>query len=285
MGKIPSSIESLVGTSSGMMDIGGLKFDIQPDDIDEQSEDETNSEMSEGRILQQIEDLEEDEYGDLPKDFMQKAINSLLESQGKFKVVDEIIDSDEDDFEKEFIKDDSGESKSSDSNDKYLAFNEFQNMIPKIETHDVVFTSGVSHSTNRLRKMGDPTQYIIRTGYADSGAIMASKTTDKVGTLYRLKTMLEFSEYMSDHEVLLVVTLLSQILDALSNREEWSLEQDFVIDGCITSDIDIFLRYNGVMPKQSMKKLMTQGGRIKVDLKDETYCLVPIPYDKKKEDA
>jgi hypothetical protein len=229
----------------------------------------------------------EDMFGQLPKDFMSRLLDDEEDvDMDKFMPIQEIEDSDNDDFEIEHIKDiSSGSSENSD--EQYLKFTEFQNMIPKIETSDTVFLSGKSHSTSKIKKLGDPTHYIIKKGYADRSSIASTKSKDRVAMLYKLKAILSLSDYINDYELLLSITLLNDIVESFSSRQEWNLKEDFMFYEDENGDYDIYLKFIGDIPESSQRNIKSKGGHIKVmegkNKAKEMYALIPIPESRKRD--
>jgi hypothetical protein len=303
MGVITDSIAAVIGTQNPTSPTPnveikpgkyfdeecGLWFDLQEDDIEDDYPDEDDSMFPIDKHYTinddgQYDDINytENELGEMDPKELAKLIEREVEGFGTFKVIEEEEESSDEDFEREIIKDDSGSSESSKSDDRYLAFNEFQNMVPKIETKDVIFTSGKSHSTQKLRRLGEPTLYIIRSNFVDQGVLSVVKTKDKLTLMYRLKAMIELCEFMSDHELMMTLTLLSEILKSFKNRDEWSITEDFVLTIEENDDFQIFMKYTSFLPKEAVDKIVRNKGRV-VHRDSKMYFLIPLTGSKKKE--
>jgi hypothetical protein len=221
--------------------------------------------------------LEED--GNLnQEDFFKMLGGDLSLDLQDFKVIEEVEDSDNEDIAVEFIREEA-EKTSDDSSDKYLKFEEFQKMVPKVETTDIVFQSGKSHSTNRLRKFGDPTHFIVRQGYAEQGTLNVTSVKDKVSLLYKLKNMVHYSPNMTDYELLLSLTLIKDILKSLEDRETWKIKDDIVFHKDDYGEWSIFLKYTGFLTQAQTSKLLMNGGFLKYDEPD-IYALIPLNNDR-----
>jgi len=277
MGVVPESSRSILNLDLKEEDEDndsdeGMVFNFEPEILSDEYDSNNEDDL----------DMTENNLGELDPSVLEKLIAREMKGTHEFKTIDVEEDSDIEDFDKEYIKDDSGSSNSGESNERYLAFEEFQAMIPKIETKDVIFTSGKSHSTQKLRRLGEPTQYIIRNHYVDKSSLSVIKTKDRVAILYRLKAMLELADFMSDHELLLALTLMSNILDSLGSRDEWVITEDFTLTFDKSNNLDIFLKYTGLMPDESRAKILKKGGKITYE-KGIMYYLIPLTIDRKKE--
>jgi len=228
------------------------------------------------------DDFIEDEFGELSEEQLKKLMEGEMDMEFEgFNVIEDEEDSDIEDFEQEKIRNDDSTG-SSKSDPQYLKFHEFRNMVPKISTADIIFTSGKSHSTQRLRRLGDPTHYIVKKGYADRSAVFTAKVKDKVGMLYKLKTILSLADYINDNELLLAVTLLSEILYSFNTRDEWTIREDFVLYKNVDDDYDIFLKYTGAVSESGKISICKKGGHY-IRTPDTDYVLIPIPEDKKRQ--
>jgi hypothetical protein len=259
-------------------DMGGMQFNFEKEFTEEDLGYQPIVPINE-------DDMVENTEGELNNDVLARLINEELggfADMSIMKVIDHNVDSDDEDFERENIKEGSDESSNGKSNEQYLAFAEFQNMVPKIEAKDVIFTSGVSHSTQKLRRLGEPTQYIIKNNFIDRSSISMVKPKDRVGILYRLKAMLELADFMSDHELFISLTLLSTILQSFEDRPEWSLTRDYVLTKTSEDALEVFVKFQGSLPDESRKKIASNGGKV-VTANGESIYYIPLLPDRKKE--
>jgi hypothetical protein len=265
-------------TSLGFDPKNPLKFEIE-EDLEMVSNEEESAEMSESL------NMEENELGELDLGTLAKLINNERIAGQNFNIIEQEETSDDEDFDKEYIVDKGTESSGSDD-PRFLNFKEFQKMIPKISTTDMVFTTGKSHSTQRLRILGDPTHYLVQKGYADKSSISSLRIKDRVAMLYKLKTMLSLCDYISDHELLLSVTLLNEIVNSLDEREEWPVKDDFVFFRDVDSNYDVYVKFIGELSNETINNVKFKGGHsfIRSDGKDKIkHTLIPIPVEKKRE--
>jgi len=257
----------------GMHTLGGMTFNFEePFDDDDYPFNEYDG-----------IDMTVNEVGDLSTEALTALINLEGGLNPTFKVVDIEDDSDKEDFDKDFIKegesDGSNKSEHDGNNEQYLSFKEFQNMVPKIEARDIIFTSGKSHSTQKLRRLGEPTQYLISKNFIDDSTLSVIKVKDKVALLYRLKSMLELADFLSDHELLLSLTLLSNILKSLSSRDEWSISEDYILTIGEESEVKIMIKHCGRLTDEQATKVIDKGGRFFVNEGKGIYH-IPLPEER-----
>lgn len=174
------------------------------------------------------------------------------------------------------------ESEHSDENnsDKYLNFNEFQNMIPQIKEGEFLPSESLPYSIDRIESKGDPSRFIIDRNYIDKGLLKGISTKEKLGLLYRCKDIIYTMNAISDAELYFALTMCKDILEDLSSRHKWSLGDDYVM--CLDKDncYKIFLEVEGFESLNiSEQKFVSKGGIIEtIDFKK--IFLIPLSEDR-----
>jgi len=208
-----------------------------------------------------IDLLENDTFNDSSSDFNAEDLDFDIDMDDV--LFEEVQEDSDDEIEDEIIKianDQSDESTS--SKESLIHFNDFQFIVPTLQENDVIIVNS-TRTKSLLESIGDPTQYVIQKMYANTTHMDFLTSREKAGLLYRLNDILVCAPMISDVELLMTLTLANNLIKSFGKNEEWVLYEDYVLeqndDGCL----DIFLRYEGILPLDQEERLKAKGGRIK----------------------
>jgi hypothetical protein len=191
------------------------------------------------------------------------------------------VESDEDE-EKEIDMIDRDRSDESDkhSNEKYLEFDEYQSMIPKLNEQEFTFSGGIAHTLNMIDNIGDPSMKIIESFYTSKTLLIQCTTREKVGILYKCNDILMSVNHISDSELFLTLTLMKDVLDTMTGRDEWTISEDYVIKNTGVDDsFQIYSKHIGHLELPDLKAFKDKGGIIKKGEENNTYY---IPLKKER---
>lgn len=235
------------------------------------------------------DDMVEDSMGQLSGDMMRSMMSgfNLKSMNFTFTPAEDSSDSDssEHDYEEGIFQNVSERSatdstKSSENN--FLTKDDFLHMIADYKETTTEFIKDVSHSVNTLKNIGDPTFNVVYNNMVPSTLLNHYGVQDKIGLLYRLKQILVLSKYITDMELLQCVTLLKKLLDNLSVKDEWKVDNDLVLRLDTDSNWRLFVKCVDNFDERTRNKVILKGGFTSKGDDNYPYIYVPLPDGRSK---